>query len=141
MTPIERAREAAFEDVAGDELGESSLNRAIDAFLASLSAQGLVIPKEASEWRAIDSAPRDGTFIDLWVIDSAGEGCRVAGAYWKEPRGPHDARGAGWYGDANAEGRYLFIEPSWRVANWMPLPAPPSPHSIDPHQSQEPKTD
>ena len=37
-----------------------------------------------SEWQPIETAPRDGTIIDLWMTDSSGGAWREANAYWVE---------------------------------------------------------
>jgi len=79
-----------------------------------------------SEWQPIETAPKDGTFVDLWVINSRGEGDRVANACWKTPWGPYDDKQVGWWGEhENSGDRRVFLEPTWRVTHWMPLPNPP----------------
>ncbi len=34
------------------------------------------------DWQPIETAPKDGTRFDLWMVDEDGRGCRVADAYW-----------------------------------------------------------
>ena len=79
-----------------------------------------------SGWRDISTAPKDGKFIDLWVIDSSGDGYRIADCYWKTPRGEYDEKHEGWYGRPAGGDFFCFLEPSWRLTHWMPLPTPPS---------------
>lgn len=66
------------------------------------------------EWRDIESAPRDGTPVDLWVISpETGKGwrrtdCAFDGEYWTDR----------YYAIVNAAG----IEPT----HWLPLPPAPA---------------
>ncbi len=95
------------------------------------------------DWRPIDTAPKDGTNIDLWVVNQDGEGWRIADAYWvhdreRDPYAPSKGKRDGWfapdreYGDpgwadwpegwtATHDGREYFD----RATHWMPLPEPP----------------
>ena len=81
-----------------------------------------------SEWQPIETAPRDGTVIDLWA-----EGFRFADCMWGKPE--HCCGEAGWHCDSEWHGQ----EPGWVVTadnaflwtdyeppHWMPLPAPPA---------------
>lgn len=38
------------------------------------------------KWQKIDTAPRDGTKVDLWMVDQDGEGWREPDAYWVADR-------------------------------------------------------
>ena len=70
----------------------------------------------AQQWRAMDSAPRDGT----WVL--AIQGCdntKYVGhgvVQWRS--GGRNGRGPGWYDDR--------IFPMDDASHWQPLPAPPT---------------
>ncbi|OUJ03162.1 hypothetical protein [Acetobacter cibinongensis] len=98
-----------------------------DAFLdlarASLSAA------DAAAWRPIETAPRDGAHIDLWVINSDGEGHRLTDAYFGEI--PHTCGEYGKYCDScPPEGNFwidgIFGQQIFgRIIGWQPLPAPP----------------
>jgi hypothetical protein len=80
---------------------------------------------EAQTWRPIESAPRDGTVIDLW---SCGE--RVADASWGRPTyGPRGADGyaiPGWVveDDYDCDGPVNNLVRD--ATHWRPLPATPS---------------
>jgi hypothetical protein len=68
-----------------------------------------------TDWQPIETAPKDGSVIDLWT--SCGE--RVPDAKW--------TRHMGWV----IWGTDSFESPGWeRVfpspTHWMPLPAPPT---------------
>lgn len=70
-----------------------------------------------TEWRTIDSAPRDGTFIALGYLDKNGT-MGVRGAEWgMRPKWAVD----GAWVDPLAKGLV-----DHRATHWMPLPAPPT---------------
>ena len=79
-------------------------------------------------WAPIESAPKNGTRVDLWVEryyiedhskpDVEYEGMRIADCYWNE----NAATGlTGWH--TYEGGKYL--EHSWSVTHWMPIPDGP----------------
>ena len=69
---------------------------------------------EATGWRDIATAPRDGTEIDVWCIDHADEGYqRVTNAWWSVPDGRWRC-----YTD---DGLIWASQPVF----WQPLPPPP----------------
>ena len=74
-------------------------------------------------WQPIETAPKDGTIIDVWLGDAdAGErsfycapgSCRSANWHWLEGK---------WRPFAGASVLVTFVQPT----HWQPLPAPPSP--------------
>jgi hypothetical protein len=67
-------------------------------------------------WRPIETAPKDGRRVDLWVLDTAGNGYRYPDAAYGFVRGR-----MGWT-DANNHGA---LEPYVRPTHWMPPPDPP----------------
>ena len=73
-----------------------------------------------SEWRVIETAPRDGTKIDVWA-----DGRRIADASWGDyddwvvtPSGRQ-----GWRYHHDEHATYYSIDPP--PTHWMPLPEPP----------------
>jgi hypothetical protein len=78
-----------------------------------------------TDWQAIETAPKDGTKVDIWVIrihSLGGEGSgRVPNAYW-------ETKYEGWWvkdahdGDMPVESTDPYIH---EVTHWMPVPAPP----------------
>lgn len=96
-----------------------------------------------SEWQPIETAPRDGTRVDLWLVDESGEGWREAGAYWvaDEKLDHYNSRSGsrdGWFAPnhdydgmdgwcdqpewTHRDGRIFFK----KATHWMPIPAPPT---------------
>lgn len=74
-------------------------------------------------WRPIETAPQNGTTIDLWIRYVEGEGgYRITNARWDRESGqwqdwaPGDCGDMGW--------RQL----DWQhlITHWMPLPEPPA---------------
>lgn len=79
------------------------------------------------EWQPIETAPRDGTVIDLWA-----DGLRIANCAWGKP--DHCCGEAGQYCDSEwhdqPEGWVdtSFNEFLWTAhppSHWMSIPAPP----------------
>lgn len=69
---------------------------------------------EASGWQPIDTAPKDGRFVDLWFLDDGADG-RSTDCYFKD-------------GHWRWEGQRIVYLPSGRPAiptHWMPIPKPP----------------
>ena len=79
------------------------------------------------DWQPIETAPRDGTVIDLWV-----GGARFADCRWGKP--DHCCGEAGQYCDSEWHGQPEgWVVTDWNEVlcvdddptHWMPLPAPP----------------
>jgi hypothetical protein len=79
-------------------------------------------------WRPIETAPRDGTIIDLWSADEFGG--RIPDCYWGFPE--HTCGEAGHHCDSD----WHSLSEGWvhstfnvrlddSITHWMPLPAPP----------------
>lgn len=102
-------------------------------------------------WLPIETAPKDGTAIDLWMVDESGRGWREANAYWVSNRtdsyddyetGAHRRLHVlrdGWYApNHDYDGEDGFCDqpvrrygrppkPTWITpTHWMPLPEPPN---------------
>ncbi len=75
-------------------------------------------------WQPIDTAPKDGTAIDMWGIDSR-EGrmrrfpdCIYLGGKWMQLEG--------WcIEDRAIDAIYVRISSTVKLLYWMPLPEPP----------------
>lgn len=71
-----------------------------------------------SEWRDIESAPKDGTHVDIWI-----NGFRKTDAKWDESQNRWK-----WFecfvGPDKRTKRYSFSSRA-EVTHWMPIPAPP----------------
>lgn len=65
-----------------------------------------------SDWQPIDTAPRDGTVVDLWMVGHPAKGYRQVDAYFVWDR---EARKLVWRGDA-----YRFDPPVMRDGWWAP---------------------
>lgn len=65
------------------------------------------------EWRPIETAPKDGTIIDLWCIHPAYKSERAADAKFKDN---------GWVFGFFSE----KLNTGWYPTHWMSLPPPPS---------------
>lgn len=79
----------------------------------------LMMADEQSAWQPIETAPKDGTRIDVW------SGHRQADVCWLdcvwEYRNSKPFQGWFW---TNDDGEPILVED---VTHWMPLPAPPTP--------------
>jgi hypothetical protein len=80
-----------------------------------------------SEWRNIETAPRDGTIIDVWVHHISRpvqDGFRVADVSWVTHL---KARSHGWYQERpGGDGLHDPTMPGKKVTHWMPLPSAPA---------------
>jgi hypothetical protein len=72
---------------------------------------------EGSGWKTIDSAPKDGTEIDLWAKFEKSGWRREPAAHWNAILGDWQL------GDYNASD--YMVRPE--ITHWMPLPASPEP--------------
>ena len=76
-----------------------------------------------SEWQDIESAPKDGTEIDIWLRN----GERWTNVWWAKKKGFRDYSGyrvpdcEGWFYNHDDASYLIDGEPT----HWMPLPAAP----------------
>lgn len=87
-----------------------------------MSAQG--------EWQPIETAPLDGTFVDLWLGNDENPH-RITDAYWGRPY--HTCGEAGQYCDSCPPNKDVWCdscfpteEDGYQPTHWMPLPTPPT---------------
>jgi len=103
-------------DETGKEAARFEARAAVTAYMA-----------EAGDgWMPIETAPKDGTEIDLWFSDAADAfygGYRICNCWWSVVDGY-------WYGPRGAPARHLGNQAGrlthWRYAPERPLPAPPA---------------
>lgn len=85
---------------------------------------------DAAAWRPMSEAPRDGAYVDLWVINSDGEGRRITDAYFGPI--PHTCGEYGQYCDSCPEEGDFWVdgifghEINGEITHWQPLPTPPN---------------
>lgn len=68
-----------------------------------------------SGWRPIETAPKDGSLVDLWVGGHRVPDCHWTGVIWYSPH---------WKYDCGAEIDPARGDPD--PTHWMPLPDPPT---------------
>jgi hypothetical protein len=86
-----------------------------------------------SEWRPIETAPKDGSEFDAWAVWlDTGKGERVPNVHWgrgyiafESERGELEGWLAAEWGIDGCEG--LMHPEDQRLTHWQPLPAPPKP--------------
>lgn len=99
-----------------DDLERDHYDGLVDAYYAIAAA----IRSAGPQWQPIESAPKDGTVIDLW--------CRAPGLSAGPARVPDC-----WYSDGrwwrydNEHGDDQCRSRVHNATHWMPLPAPPAP--------------
>ena len=73
----------------------------------------------ADSWQPIETAPKDGTKVDLWVVSehrAKGERCT---AFWAREPFSFASKRESWRG--------IPHNPmNWKPTHWMPFPDPPS---------------
>lgn len=82
-----------------------------------------------SEWKSIETAPKDGTEIDIWVRcnDNLHSSHRQPNAFWcdYDLNDPYNIYGAvGWWMPLYE--KFVHDYDEWTVTHWMPLPHPPN---------------
>lgn len=72
-------------------------------------------------WRTIESAPRDGTRIDVWEVSPSS---RLSGGVASRTIDVWFENGA-WV-EWGEDGLIQLEDAHWKVTHWMPLPDPPT---------------
>lgn len=111
-TSDSRSKEEACRKDAYDPAVEQVGSRLPSTVNAPVSAHG-------SAWQTMESAPKDGSRIDVWAkawlpAFDRFEYRRFADAYW-------------WKGDSmgNSGPQWMNVDKDWSAQFWMPLPSPP----------------
>lgn len=72
-------------------------------------------------WRPIETAPKDGTVVDLWYGDQRYPNCEWDRSYASLPE-----QFCGWAQNyAERPGSTYPLPPGFRPTHWRPLPEPP----------------
>jgi hypothetical protein len=102
------------------------------AFLAAQSARPPADQDEAKAredaWQPIETAPRDGTYVDLWeVARDRRHGKRIADVRWDRKRSFNGGIGRVAQPDAwcHRHGGQVWFS-GYAVTHWRPLPPPPA---------------
>jgi len=83
------------------------------------------------EWLPIETAPRDGTVVDLWIKTEYGN-FRITDCKWGNSDWNHSGTGQ-WIFEARDESEthrdawhdVFYVYGDGSVTHWMPLPEPP----------------
>lgn len=113
---------------SGNEMGDEYRRGNEDAHqtcrrlaLAALAAHPTVkVSGDAAEWQPIETAPRDGTEVDLWCVEKNGK---------YAPRRLTNRRYGSmqnWVGEEVVSWNVGDPYRDWRPTHWMPLPATPA---------------
>lgn len=128
--------EGAAEDMDSDWYGGPLWRAYAEEARAAIRVIAPAVLEEAAEskWKSIETAPKDGTVIDIWVA-GLHEGVRVPNAYWSDEgfsHGPMRTDGEpGWaaenMGYDGCDGYADDPDEGVLAIHWMPLPTPPAP--------------
>lgn len=110
--PLDRFRRSAGFQFGFVMYSGLEVAKAIDHLCASAEKYGAAL----REWQPIETAPKDGTYVLLWLSGDGYHGPRNCNI----TVGVHTD--SGWYYIADGAGGKTSDEPS----HWMPLPDPPS---------------
>lgn len=102
----------------GQESARDYRLRLSRAVLTAALAGGVEVPA----WQSIETAPKDGTRVDLWIAPpglSTGAG-REPDCWWSAGK---------WWKYDEAFGDDQCRSQIWNATHWQPLPAPPAERS------------
>jgi hypothetical protein len=82
-------------------------------------------------WRPIETAPKDGTEIDIWAIpDGGGEPRRYIDVSWRTEETTAAGAISFWQQYSRIRGKHCWVHA--RPTHWMPSPAAPVADVEDP---------
>lgn len=105
----------------GEREGGSSFDGHFDLDAVARAAIAAMAP----QWRSMDSAPRDGTWVMLYSPSTAYKPAREYVATWE--RLGYNDKPTWAYGPSGSE--HSFRYGVYGATHWMPLPAAPLPES------------
>lgn len=112
--------ECTHHEQAAYEKGRSDAQAEIAALRAQQPAAPVSgVTVRESGWQPISTAPKDGTFVDLWCLNllhHAKKGFRKTNVSWGTV--------TDWYGSAREDWRHGHGE-DIQPTHWMPIPEPP----------------
>ena len=96
-------------------------------------ADAVIAEYEARRWRSIESAPKDGTVIDLWCVNDkysrTDEGARRLSVRFADCAWSEDDKAWQFVVD---DGMHMLLtvktdecSEGWTPTHWTPIPAPP----------------
>jgi hypothetical protein len=80
-------------------------------------------------WQPIETAPRDGTVLDLWCVwNDTNEGERISDCHWGEGTRAFEWEIlTGWIAaNEGVDGEAAILSEGFEPTHWMPLPEPPA---------------
>jgi hypothetical protein len=73
-------------------------------------------------WKPIETAPKNGTQVDIWVVAQDGKGWREPDAYWPKEGWRENC----WHVPNTDLGSDGPLDSGLTATHWMPLPEPPA---------------
>lgn len=124
--------------VAGSEMWVDEAAGEITVLKAAVDRIAVPLPephvhvqaREASDWLPIETAPWDGTVVDLWVTNERLDGARIASGLGRPVRRRlRGLRECGFFFDRDCwrsdADRHYVHKPRGEPTHWMPVPGEP----------------
>ncbi len=86
--------------------------------------EDLIAIQAMASWQPIETAPKDGRNIDLWVVDSNGAGERAPDCYWLADEWAETPHWRQRYAECGPTGSSTRLDCT--PTHWMPRPNPPA---------------